>query len=143
MLWFIDYLKAKRNAQYTNKTVYITPAGEDSIIRFFCCLTLAIAVPAAIIVEKHETNKYYKQISSKAHEQVAAAVDTIKYNDIVIDTKIAREDSVRTAKQLRKAIKKDDMYNKPYLVYQSPEYRRYCEAIKKLEIARRQQKIKG
>lgn len=89
-------------------------------------------------IVKHKT----KIILASAHEQAVAGVDTINYNDIVIDTKIAYKDSVRTEKQLRKTIKKGEIYNKPDSVCHSQEYRQYCEAIKQLEIARRQQKIK-
>lgn len=39
---------------------------------------------------------------NEAHDQAIAAVDTINYNDVVIDTKSARKDSVRATKQMYK-----------------------------------------
>ena len=170
-------------------------------------LLVAILISPILIINGRDDARRKKSVKeqtdklvlNKAHEQAVAAVDTINYNDVIIDTKNARKDSARTTKKMydiMDEIHRNRIINKRFFDYvqdsipiksnynrtintyvdsvshdtvrvvwsrhktisgASPKfninkamndsefattYNQYCEAIKKLEIARRQGKLK-
>ncbi len=169
------------------------------------CLVFAaiIVIPTSIWALIGDGEKQIKRdaqtkpVLMKAHEQAVASVDTINYNDVIIDTKNARKDSARTTKQMYKimdiiyenrtkrffdyvqdSIPIKSNYSRTISTYVdsvshdtvrvvwsrhktisgaypqfnlnkalkdsafAATYSQYCEAIKQLEIARRQQNVK-
>lgn len=74
------------------------------------CLVFSsfIIIPMAIadlMEEKIEREAVLQPVLNEAHEQAVAAVDTINYSDVVINTKSARKDSARYAKRIKSRIK--------------------------------------
>ena len=177
---------------------------EESLWRLL--LTAIVISPILIIngcydarYKKSVKEKTDKLVLNKAHEQAVAAVDTINFDDIVVNVRHARKDSVRTTKKMydiMDEIHRNRIINKRFFDYiqdtipitshydktihtivdsinhdtvrvkishskQSygvsqkfsinkamndsvfaTTYNQYCESIKKLEIARRQGKLK-
>ena len=172
-------------------------------------LLVAILISPILIINGRDDARRKKSVKeqtdklvlNKAHEQAVAAVDTIKFNSTVVNTKRSRKDSVRTTKKMydiMDEIHRNRIINKRFFDYvqdsipikseytktintyvdsvshdtvhvvvvwsrhktisgASPKfninkamndsefattYNQYCEAIKQLEIARRQGKLK-
>ena len=147
---------------------------------FLYCIAAIVLSPLWISLgcknvqrKKYIEKETHRLVLNKAHEQSVAAVDTINFNNEIVNATRARRDSAHATKKLYEEM--DFMHSKPsfndYSINydnfsvcgkdtfygMTPQfnikyamsdkefakaYNQYCEAVKQLEIARRQGKLK-